>query len=85
MEEPVCKDDTSIRNTSDRSSATGSAVTETAGVGGSVASDFALRSAGTLLSRVRAPPLAPWPDGEPESLRSPCCGLAIHKNRPEQW
>ncbi|GFN82121.1 hypothetical protein PoB_000862700 [Plakobranchus ocellatus] len=23
---------------------------------------------------------APWPDGGPESLRSPCCGLAIYKN-----
>ncbi|GFO45912.1 hypothetical protein PoB_007241700 [Plakobranchus ocellatus] len=22
---------------------------------------------------------APWPDGGPESLRSPCCGLAIYK------
>ncbi|GFO12397.1 hypothetical protein PoB_003890200 [Plakobranchus ocellatus] len=22
----------------------------------------------------------PWPDGGPESLRSPCCGLAIYKN-----
>ncbi|GFO05274.1 hypothetical protein PoB_003177900 [Plakobranchus ocellatus] len=50
------------------------------GVGGTVASQSALRSAGTLLSRVRAP-LAPppWPDGEPESLRSPCCELAICK------
>ncbi|GFO28583.1 hypothetical protein PoB_005508800, partial [Plakobranchus ocellatus] len=50
------------------------------GVGGTVASESALRSAGTLLSRVRAPPTAPWPDGGPESLRSPCCGLAIYKN-----
>ncbi|GFO00623.1 hypothetical protein PoB_002712800 [Plakobranchus ocellatus] len=33
------------------------------GVGGSVAGESALRSAGTLLSRVRAPPPAPWPDG----------------------
>ncbi|GFO44990.1 hypothetical protein PoB_007149500 [Plakobranchus ocellatus] len=31
------------------------------------------------MSRVRAPPPAPWPDGGPESLRSPCCGLAIYK------
>ncbi|GFO43647.1 hypothetical protein PoB_007015200 [Plakobranchus ocellatus] len=38
------------------------------GVGGTVASESALRSAGTLLSRVRAPPPAPWPDGGPESL-----------------
>ncbi|GFN77344.1 hypothetical protein PoB_000385000 [Plakobranchus ocellatus] len=50
------------------------------GVGGTVASESALRSAGTLLSRVRAPPPAPCPDGGPESLRSPCCGLAIYKN-----
>ncbi|GFN85795.1 hypothetical protein PoB_001230100 [Plakobranchus ocellatus] len=47
------------------------------GVGGTVANESTLRSAGTLLSRVRAPPPAPWPDGGPESLRSPCCGLAI--------
>ncbi|GFO50568.1 hypothetical protein PoB_007707300 [Plakobranchus ocellatus] len=45
-----------------------------------VACESALRSAGTLLSRVRAPLPAPWPDGGPESLRSPCCGLAIYKN-----
>ncbi|GFN88783.1 hypothetical protein PoB_001528900 [Plakobranchus ocellatus] len=31
------------------------------GVGGTVASESALRSAGTLLSRVRAPPPASWP------------------------
>ncbi|GFN75529.1 hypothetical protein PoB_000203500 [Plakobranchus ocellatus] len=31
------------------------------------------------MSRLRAPPPTPWPDGGPESLRSPCCGLAIHK------
>ncbi|GFO26673.1 hypothetical protein PoB_005317800 [Plakobranchus ocellatus] len=51
------------------------------GVGGTVASEPALRSAGTLLSRVRAPPPAPWPDGGPESLRSPCCGQATYKNQ----
>ncbi|GFN92843.1 hypothetical protein PoB_001934900 [Plakobranchus ocellatus] len=34
----------------------------------------------TLLSRVRALPPAPWPDRRPESLRSPCCGLARYKN-----
>ncbi|GFO03191.1 hypothetical protein PoB_002969600 [Plakobranchus ocellatus] len=45
------------------------------------ASESALRSAGTLLSRVRTPPPAPWPDGGPKSLRSPCCGLAIYKNQ----
>ncbi|GFN77709.1 hypothetical protein PoB_000421500 [Plakobranchus ocellatus] len=50
------------------------------GVGSTVACESALRSAGTLLSRVRAPLPAPWPDGGPESLRSPCCGLAIYKN-----
>ncbi|GFN85863.1 hypothetical protein PoB_001236900 [Plakobranchus ocellatus] len=49
------------------------------GVGSTVACESALRSAGTLLSRVRAPLPAPWPDGGPESLRSPCCGLAKYK------
>ncbi|GFN98806.1 hypothetical protein PoB_002531200 [Plakobranchus ocellatus] len=56
--------------------------TET-GVDGSVASESALRivrSAGTLLSRARATPPAPWPDGGSESLKSPYCGLAIYKN-----
>ncbi|GFN87721.1 hypothetical protein PoB_001422700 [Plakobranchus ocellatus] len=48
-------------------------------VAGSVASDSALRSAGSLLSRVRAPPPAPWPGGGSESLRSSCCGVAIPK------
>ncbi|GFN86157.1 hypothetical protein PoB_001266300 [Plakobranchus ocellatus] len=43
-----------------------------------VGSDSALISAGILQSRVRAPIPTPWPVGEPESLRSPCCGLAIH-------
>ncbi|GFN79578.1 hypothetical protein PoB_000608400 [Plakobranchus ocellatus] len=47
------------------------------GVGGTVACESALRSAGTLLSRVRAPPSAPRPVGGPKSLKSPCCGLAI--------
>ncbi|GFO36993.1 hypothetical protein PoB_006349800 [Plakobranchus ocellatus] len=50
------------------------------GVGSTVACESALRSAGTLLSRVRALLPAPWPDGGPKSLRSPCCGLAIYKN-----
>ncbi|GFO28174.1 hypothetical protein PoB_005467900 [Plakobranchus ocellatus] len=50
------------------------------GVGGSLACESALRSAGTLLSRVRAPPSAPRPGGGPKSLRSPCCGLATYKN-----
>ncbi|GFO15894.1 hypothetical protein PoB_004239900 [Plakobranchus ocellatus] len=35
------------------------------GVGGTVAYESALRSAGTLLSRIRAPPSAPPPDGGP--------------------
>ncbi|GFN97836.1 hypothetical protein PoB_002434200 [Plakobranchus ocellatus] len=47
-------------------------------IGGTVASESALRSAGTLLSWVRASPPAPWPDGGPESLRSPCY---IYKNQ----
>ncbi|GFN96799.1 hypothetical protein PoB_002330500 [Plakobranchus ocellatus] len=47
-----------------------------------VASESALRSGGTLLSRVQAPPPVPRPGGGPESLRSPCCGLAIYKNQP---
>ncbi|GFN92508.1 hypothetical protein PoB_001901400 [Plakobranchus ocellatus] len=34
----------------------------------------------TLVSRVRAPSPVPWPDRGPESLRSPCCALAIYKN-----
>ncbi|GFO32817.1 hypothetical protein PoB_005932200 [Plakobranchus ocellatus] len=37
-------------------------------VGGTVARESALRSAGTPLSRVRTPSPAPWPDGGPESL-----------------
>ncbi|GFO48996.1 hypothetical protein PoB_007550100 [Plakobranchus ocellatus] len=41
----------------------------------------ARRSAGILPSWVRAPPPAPWTDGGPKSLRSPCCGLAIHNNQ----
>ncbi|GFO40750.1 hypothetical protein PoB_006725500 [Plakobranchus ocellatus] len=52
---------------------------ESWGVGGTVASEFALRSAGPILSWVRAPPSALRSDGEPESLRSLCCGLAIYK------
>ncbi|GFO44053.1 hypothetical protein PoB_007055800 [Plakobranchus ocellatus] len=35
------------------------------GVGGTVTCESALRSAGTLLSRVRAPPSASPPDGGP--------------------
>ncbi|GFN80115.1 hypothetical protein PoB_000662100 [Plakobranchus ocellatus] len=48
-------------------------------VGGTVDSESSLRSAGTLLSRVRVLPPAPWPDRGRESLRSPCCRLAICK------
>ncbi|GFO37223.1 hypothetical protein PoB_006372800 [Plakobranchus ocellatus] len=40
-------------------------------------SEFSLRSEEILLSRVRAPPPALWPDGGPKRLRSPCRGLAI--------
>ncbi|GFN98786.1 hypothetical protein PoB_002529200 [Plakobranchus ocellatus] len=49
------------------------------GVGGTVDSESTLRSAGTLLSRVRAPSQAPWCDRGPESLDSPCYGLAVYK------
>ncbi|GFO01392.1 hypothetical protein PoB_002789700 [Plakobranchus ocellatus] len=48
-------------------------------VGGTVACESVLRSARTLLLRVRAPPSAPRPDEGPKSLRSPCCGLAMYK------
>ncbi|GFN91651.1 hypothetical protein PoB_001815700 [Plakobranchus ocellatus] len=54
------------------------------GVSGSVASESALIPAGTLLLRVRAPSSSFWPDGGPESLRSPCCGLAIYKTNNQQ-
>ncbi|GFN94631.1 hypothetical protein PoB_002113700 [Plakobranchus ocellatus] len=42
------------------------------GVGGTVDSESALGSAGTLLSWVRDRPQATWPGGGPESRRSPC-------------
>ncbi|GFO44117.1 eukaryotic translation initiation factor 3 subunit f [Plakobranchus ocellatus] len=45
--------------------------TAAGGVGGTVFSESALGSAGTLLSRVRAPLPAPWPEGGFKSLRSP--------------
>ncbi|GFO32606.1 hypothetical protein PoB_005911100 [Plakobranchus ocellatus] len=47
------------------------------GTEGTVANGSALRSTGNLLSRVRAPPPTPWPNGGPETLRSPCCVPAI--------
>ncbi|GFO48802.1 hypothetical protein PoB_007530700 [Plakobranchus ocellatus] len=47
------------------------------GVGGTVDSEPALRSAGTLLSNVRVPPPASWRDGKPKSRRSLFCGQAI--------
>ncbi|GFN91234.1 hypothetical protein PoB_001774000 [Plakobranchus ocellatus] len=46
-----------------------------------MASDFSLRPAGTRLPQVRVPPLAPRPDGGPEILRSPYCGIAMYKNQ----
>ncbi|GFO31542.1 hypothetical protein PoB_005804700 [Plakobranchus ocellatus] len=52
----------------------------TGGFDGKVACESALRSAGTLMSRVRAPTSAPRPGGGPQGLRSTCCGLAIYKN-----
>ncbi|GFO33929.1 hypothetical protein PoB_006043400 [Plakobranchus ocellatus] len=51
---------------------------ERGGVGGTVDSESVLRSAGTLLLRVRASPMAPWPDGGPETLRSLDCGQAMY-------
>ncbi|GFO20752.1 hypothetical protein PoB_004725700 [Plakobranchus ocellatus] len=42
--------------------------------------EFALRSAEIPLSRVRATSLAPWPDGGPKNLRSPCCRLDLYKS-----
>ncbi|GFO17683.1 reverse transcriptase-like protein [Plakobranchus ocellatus] len=52
------------------------ALTLLGGVGSTVACESALRSAGTLLSRVRAPLPAHWPDGGPESLRSSCSPIS---------
>ncbi|GFO30507.1 hypothetical protein PoB_005701200 [Plakobranchus ocellatus] len=51
------------------------------GVSSTVISESALRSAGTLLPRVRAPPSAPRPDGGPQSPRSLCCGQTIYTNQ----
>ncbi|GFO28333.1 hypothetical protein PoB_005483800 [Plakobranchus ocellatus] len=50
------------------------------GIGGTLDTEAGPISAKILLWRVRAPPLAPWPDVWPESLRSPCGGLAKHRN-----
>ncbi|GFO18596.1 hypothetical protein PoB_004510100 [Plakobranchus ocellatus] len=47
-------------------------------VGGTVVTESALKSAEILLSRSRAPPPTPWPDGGPESLRSSHCVLALY-------
>ncbi|GFO37740.1 hypothetical protein PoB_006424500 [Plakobranchus ocellatus] len=49
------------------------------GVDGTLDSEHALKSVEILLSRVRAPTPALWPDEGPESLISPCCGLDIQK------
>ncbi|GFN76427.1 hypothetical protein k02a2.6-like [Plakobranchus ocellatus] len=38
------------------------------------------RSAENLLSQFQALPRAPWPDGGPESLKSPSCELATYKS-----
>ncbi|GFN90646.1 hypothetical protein PoB_001715200 [Plakobranchus ocellatus] len=51
------------------------------GVGGTIDSESALRTAVALLSQVDAPPPAPWLVGGPKSLRSPFCGLASCKNQ----
>ncbi|GFO06741.1 hypothetical protein PoB_003324600 [Plakobranchus ocellatus] len=40
-----------------------------------------IQSSVLFLLRVRVPPPAPWLDGESESLKSPCCRLAIHKKK----
>ncbi|GFN78919.1 hypothetical protein PoB_000542500 [Plakobranchus ocellatus] len=49
------------------------------GVGGTVDSESAFDSCRNLSNRTPSP--APRPDGGPKSLRSPYCGLAIHKNQ----
>ncbi|GFN89530.1 hypothetical protein PoB_001603600 [Plakobranchus ocellatus] len=46
---------------------------------GTVVSEIALSSAGNHLLRAQASLLMSWPGGGPKSLRSPCCGLAVHK------
>ncbi|GFO14362.1 hypothetical protein PoB_004086700 [Plakobranchus ocellatus] len=51
------------------------------GVGNTVDNEAVLRSAGTLLSRVRAPLPALWPVRGPESLRTPFYGLTVYNNQ----
>ncbi|GFN81170.1 hypothetical protein PoB_000767600, partial [Plakobranchus ocellatus] len=70
---------TSVRNCSNHIYI-GPAVTAIWDLSGTVDSESALRFAGTILSWIRAPPLAPWPDGGFEKIASPCSGLAIYKN-----
>ncbi|GFO18674.1 hypothetical protein PoB_004517900 [Plakobranchus ocellatus] len=48
--------------------------------GGTEDNESALRFAETILSRDRAPSLALWPEGRPESLRSLFCGQAKNQN-----
>ncbi|GFO05928.1 neurexophilin and pc-esterase domain family, member 5 [Plakobranchus ocellatus] len=55
------------------------------GVGSIVDSESTLRSEGILLSQARAPSLAPWPDGGPESLRLPCCRLESRARKDMVW
>ncbi|GFO33091.1 hypothetical protein PoB_005959600 [Plakobranchus ocellatus] len=51
---------------------------------GTVDSESALRSAGILMSGVRAPQPALWPDGGPKILRSLLCKLALYKKPSNQ-
>ncbi|GFO05769.1 hypothetical protein PoB_003227400 [Plakobranchus ocellatus] len=51
-------------------------------IGGIVDSELTQGSAGIILFRVRVLPPAPWSSGGHESLRLPCYGLAILKDRP---
>ncbi|GFN76957.1 hypothetical protein PoB_000346300 [Plakobranchus ocellatus] len=55
------------------------------GDGGTMASESALRSAWALLSRIRTPPGATWPEEGLKSLRSPCYGLALNKNQTKPF
>ncbi|GFO38300.1 hypothetical protein PoB_006480500 [Plakobranchus ocellatus] len=51
------------------------------GVGGTVDSEFVLRSARIIPSWVQTPLPALWSHGRSEGLRSPCYGLAILENQ----